>query len=635
MEELYRLDLLPAFKQTVEIGSVSSYDRTGGNDDGFSGKYSYLRREGDALVIADLKGPGVITRIWTPTPTDDLIEFYFDGAVKPALTMKFSDLFSGKHFPFLSPVAGSGAGGFYSYAPIPYRESCKVVVRAERLMFYQINFARYAPAASVVSYPEIPRDDYARHLARAQKLFSLAGQDVSGYAAGATSETRTLSVRKTVTPDTPATLFELTKPGRIVGLRLTPANAFAGKARDIVLRAYWDGDKDPAINAPVTDLFGYSFGEPAMHSLLAGTSGDINYLYLPMPYDRSARIELVSERTGSPIEVTADIVIADRPRQANEGKLYAVWRRENPTTTGEPFTFLNTGGRGHVVGFILQAQGLISGNTEFFEGDDQTTIDGKLAIHGTGSEDLFNGGWYDVPDRWEKRVSFPLSGSLDYRKPLARTGGFRFLLADIYAFSKSINFTIEHGPSGNQYPTDYTGVTFLYSDRHPAPHTSLPPASERRVRDLDAIVFIPGWNVPIDAFSMQNATLEKRDDKINGENIRYLSMRARDRDVFGTHYISFLCEAPAAGEYEVAIEAIKGPEQGSVQLYRNDLPVGEAVTLLAAERTKSGVVRLATVPMQQGPNRVLLKIKSLKGEGGEVRLDLSKILLTRVQEKNK
>jgi hypothetical protein len=35
--ELTRLDLLPRFKRSVRVGSFSSYDRTGGNDDGFSG----------------------------------------------------------------------------------------------------------------------------------------------------------------------------------------------------------------------------------------------------------------------------------------------------------------------------------------------------------------------------------------------------------------------------------------------------------------------------------------------------------------------------------------------------------------------------------------------------------------------
>src|SRR3712207_1917507 len=65
--ELHRLDTLPTFKRSTSVGSISSYDRTGGNDDGFSGKYSFVRKEGAGLVIADLKGPGVVYRIWTPT----------------------------------------------------------------------------------------------------------------------------------------------------------------------------------------------------------------------------------------------------------------------------------------------------------------------------------------------------------------------------------------------------------------------------------------------------------------------------------------------------------------------------------------------------------------------------------------
>ena len=77
MEALGRLDRLPQFRDSTAVGSVSSYDRTGGNDDGFSGKYSFVRKEEGALVLADLKGPGIIHRIWTPTPTDDAMEFLF------------------------------------------------------------------------------------------------------------------------------------------------------------------------------------------------------------------------------------------------------------------------------------------------------------------------------------------------------------------------------------------------------------------------------------------------------------------------------------------------------------------------------------------------------------------------------
>jgi len=63
--ELHRLDLLPRFRDSIYVGSVSSYDRTGGNDDGFSGKYSFVRKDDRGLVLANLKGPGVVTRIAT------------------------------------------------------------------------------------------------------------------------------------------------------------------------------------------------------------------------------------------------------------------------------------------------------------------------------------------------------------------------------------------------------------------------------------------------------------------------------------------------------------------------------------------------------------------------------------------
>ncbi|HYY42421.1 MAG TPA: glycoside hydrolase family 172 protein, partial [Pyrinomonadaceae bacterium] len=394
--ELSRLDLLPAFKQSVKVASLSSYDRTGGNDDGFGGKYSVIRREAGGLVIADLKGPGVIYRIWTPTPTDDLMEFYFDGETTPRIRVKFIDLFSGRQPPFLAPVSGFGAGGFYSYLPLPYKESCKVLIKADNIQFYQINYATYPAGTQITSYTATPTKDFTDQLERARKLFAAAGTDITAYTVPDGARLQTEKTSHTLAPGQTVTIFQTNKPGRIAGLRLGPAQAFAGKGRDLVIKFYWDGERTPAIACPVSDFFGYAWGQPAARSLLVGTADDVNYIYLPMPFDKSARIELVSEQqAGPPIDVQTEVKFTAAGRATDEGKLYAVWRREDPTTEGRPFTFVETQGRGHVVGFLLQAQGLNTGAIpEFFEGDDETTIDGELAIHGTGSEDFFNGGWY-------------------------------------------------------------------------------------------------------------------------------------------------------------------------------------------------------------------------------------------------
>ncbi|MCP9495617.1 MAG: DUF2961 domain-containing protein [Pyrinomonadaceae bacterium MAG19_C2-C3] len=632
IEQLHRLDLLPTFKPSVKIGSVSSYDRTGGNDDGFNGTYSFVRKEADGLVIADLKGAGVITRIWTPTPTDDIVEFYFDGESTPRIKIKFRDIFTGNVFPFLAPVVGIGAGGFYSYLPLAYKKSCKVLVKTQKIEFYQINFATYADDAGIETYTAIPSNDFKANLEKAQRFLASTGADISSYSVSDNQKLNTRNFKGTLAPGKTITVFETDKPGRIAGLKLAPASAFAGKERDTIIKIYWDGDANPAIVAPVGDLFGYAWGEPAVKSLLLGTIDDTNYIYLPMPFDKSARIELVSERRDrAPLDISAEIKYADVGRRNDEGKLYALWRRENLTTEGQPYTFLETRGRGHAVGFILQAQGTQPGSIpEFFEGDDETTLDGELVIRGTGSEDFFNGGWYDVPGRWDDRVSLPLSGSLDFKRHLARTGGYRFMLTDVYPFERSILQTIEHGPVGNKFPTDYASVSFFYSENRPTANLNLPKLADRKVSDPTSVVFTPGWTTPIHAFSWSNAVLMKKDDKIGDENLRHLSMKADGREVFGTHYISFICEMPQAGKYRVSIQAIKGADGAIVQLFKNEIGIGTPVDLYASTRQKSAEMPLGELDMNEGDNRVMFKLIGKNDASTGLGFDIYRIIFERI-----
>src|SRR5258708_27934088 len=84
LKRLYDMGQLPQYINGTHEWQKSSYDTTGGNDDGFSGRYSFVRKNPDGtLVIFEIKGKGVINRIWTPTPTDDILDFYFDGKEKP------------------------------------------------------------------------------------------------------------------------------------------------------------------------------------------------------------------------------------------------------------------------------------------------------------------------------------------------------------------------------------------------------------------------------------------------------------------------------------------------------------------------------------------------------------------------
>jgi len=631
IQELYRLDRLAVLKESIEVASVSSYDRTGGNNDGFGGQYSYVRKEKDGLVLADLQGPGVIYRIWTPTPTDDMLEFYFDSENEPGIRVKFRDLFFGKHPVFVRPLVGYGAGGFYSYVPLTYEKSCKVFIKAERLQFYQINYAKYPKGTSIASFPKQPEDEYRTHLEKTSKLFESYGSDVSSYAVPPGGSIERFSTKVRLKPSEAARIFETDRPGRIVGIHISPLEALVDKDRGIILRAYWDGDNEPAILCPAGDFFGYAWGEPATRSLLVGTGNGVNYCYFPMPFDKSARIELFSERSlAKEAEFEAEVLFVPVARRENEGRFYAIWRRENPTMKDKPFTFIETEGRGHLVGFIQQSQGFESGNTYFFEGDDQTTIDGGLVIHGTGSEDFYNGGWYDVTGRWDSKKLFPLSGCLGYKKHLGRTGGYRFLLGDAYSYRKNILQTIEHAPAGNDLLNDYCAVTFLYSRDRPTCEFTLPATAERKVIDLKRIVFATWWNIPISAFSYRNATLSKKSEKLEGKDMRFLSLQAEGNDTFGHHFICFVCELPAAGKYRVSLDAIKGPSQGKVQIFMDEAPVGPEVDLYAAERECALDEYVGTIDLAEGPNKLLFKLIGKHSESQGLGLDLTNIICERV-----
>ena len=55
LELLKRVDKLPEYRTGSYVEQFSSYDRTWGNDDGFAGTYSFLRKEG---ITGDCRNGG-------------------------------------------------------------------------------------------------------------------------------------------------------------------------------------------------------------------------------------------------------------------------------------------------------------------------------------------------------------------------------------------------------------------------------------------------------------------------------------------------------------------------------------------------------------------------------------------------
>lgn len=632
LDALRRIDRMPEFRSGTKVEQISSYDRTGGNDDGFSGRHSYLSKSDDGLVLADLEGPGVIERIWTPTPTDKLIEFYFDGETSPRISLPFIDLFSGKRFPFNTPVCGHEVGGYYCYVPIPYEKSCKIVYRGAMLQFHQIQYRTLAEGEKTETFPKEWSEPQKKALAAACELWSRHGEDVASAAAppGARVETRREKVA--IGPGTAAPIFASAEGGRIAGLRLSPASAFAGDARDILLRVTWDNEKVPAINCPVGDFFGFAFGRPAARGLLVGTDGDTCYCYLPMPFLDGAKLELVygqpadGNAPAPALAINAEVDLAlGVPLRENEGRLYASWRRATPAA-GEPHLILDAAGRGHFVGSILQAQGLKRGMTLFFEGDDVTTIDGEMRLHGTGSEDFYNGGWYAMPDRWDEGHSLPLHGCLDYSIPLARTGGYRFNLADKVSFEKTFNLTIEHGGENNSVPGDYTSTAFYYADHAPAAN-DIPPPEKRVVYHPNELEY---WLqlLPIRALS-SGSRVEYGNWKYEGAEGRknYETFRLAPSGASG--FVTVELDVPATGEYEILLSYLKGPAMGRFRVYRRQEPVSEETDAYNANEGIELERPMGTAKLRAGKNSLTFRIEGKSTAASSAEFAFHRILLAR------
>jgi len=581
LKTLYDISLLPHYVDSSLVAQTSSYDTTGGNDDGFSGRYSFLKRNSDSsLVVFKVKGNGVINRIWTPTPNEDTLDFYIGTTTIPTFSIRFMDLFSGKQFPFVAPLCGNQVGGFFSYIPIPFENGCTIISRGKKIQFYQIQYRLYEDHLPVKSFSMSLNDEEKTALDKVARLFNLQEKTPVSYVSDSTIPLREKKEVIILKQDETKTIFKNNNGGRIVGIELGPAELFKGLSKDIDIRITWDDENTPAVFCPVADFFGFAFGTPSMQSLLIGTQNNTCYSYFPMPYDRSAKIELIN-RSGSANgkenkSIMARIIYSDQKRDAGrEGKFYTHWNSNQPAK-GRSHVFADVSGRGHYVGTILQAQGLKAGMTYFFEGDDSTAIDGSVRMHGTGSEDYFNGGWYALMDRWEGKMSLPLHGALDYSIPFCRTGGYRLFISDKMSFEKSLYHSIEHGPAKNLFPVDYTSVAFYYGDKSPT-DAVVPSALHTKVYLPDTLYLYP----QLMDFNLEGDIETQTTWKYGTGGLSF------DFTVNDTSSIRLSLKDIPEGTYSLGVDLIEGKSGCDFSIWQRQTQVSDWISASRAEEKRS------------------------------------------------
>ena len=465
LERMERFDLLPCLLEGTQVRQVSSHDRTGGNDDGFNGTYSYLYiDENGEYVLFDEIGAGCLYRFWMTygsSPADYSqyrLRFYFDNETTPRLDMSIADFFDGVGAPLEFPMVGpfnKSSHGCYSYLPFPYRARLKITLSGLPL-FYNMTYHRYDSPDGIVSWTG--SEDCTAVMAQWNAVGSdpkpaVSNMVVSGNLAVASGAT--------------GTLFNAVSPGVVQAIRMDPTPNSTNILSQVWLQMNWDGG-DPEVDVPLGDFFGSGKDEINVTSLPIGmkTSGDW-YCYFPMPFWKSAEIRLVNHASTDLSSLPFEIQYSSNTySKADTGYFNAYFHESTFTNDHTDFNFIDEQGRGHVVGVSLFMESSGAGGYQdmnYLEGDERCYIDDALSpcIHGTGNEDYFNCGWYfnqGSPSRpyhgnpWKDQFN---GGGTNY------TQAYRMHLSDIIPFNRSVRFGIEHGHD-NASPGTFSSATYFY-----------------------------------------------------------------------------------------------------------------------------------------------------------------------------
>jgi hypothetical protein len=619
LKQFVDFSTMPVYMQGASSAQVSSYDTTGGNDDGFNGKYSFLRRNTDSsLVIFEQAGPGVITRIWTPTPTEDTLDFYIDNNTRPTFSIRFIDLFSGRNGSFQAPLCGHDLGGYYCYLPILFQKSCRIVTRGKIIRFHQIQYRLYEKSTILKSFQGELSDPEKELISRIKKIWNKDSHTVQDFIPD-DNELLSIDTILSLTAGKSIGLFNLEGGGRLLGIEFRENQADKKIFRQVDLKIAWDNEKNPAVYCPISDFFGYAFSKPSMQSLLLGYNNNVHYCYYPMPFDHSASIELISRDTSSEhqqIAIRSRIYYSRKKRiAASEGKFYTSWNNSIHHFENKPHVFLHTKGRGHYVGSILQARGLNAGVTYFFEGDDSTVVDGKMNIHGTGSEDYFNGGWYALPDRWDSKLSLPLHGSLDYSLTYCRTGGYRLYLTDKIPFAKEIFQSMEYGPANNNIPAEYTSLALYYCDQGPA-SVNNPLNENTRINIPDTLMIYPQL-LPFISFGKLSFN-----GRYVGDNF---IITAESEDPL----MKMMPEEIPFGRYEIFADITKDSSGCLFSFWQRQSQISEWISAYSNMHENVSQLYLGTITMNENCHTMSLQFKT---SPGKTKLRLNRFILVRIKE---
>jgi len=140
---------------------TSSYGRRARTLPGTLGRFQKKcvdLKAGETFTMADIKGPGVITRLWVTLPLlpnpgalrNIIIRMFWDGEDEPSVMAPLGDLFGstgGRPRDYASAYTAITSGAYLCFFPMPFRRRAEVTVQNQsrlpvRLFFYQVTYLK-------------------------------------------------------------------------------------------------------------------------------------------------------------------------------------------------------------------------------------------------------------------------------------------------------------------------------------------------------------------------------------------------------------------------------------------------------------------------------------------------------------
>jgi hypothetical protein len=160
-DELSQLPFLKSYTQE----RISSYDRTGANDDG---NWKNPIKAGEMRTIGEAQGPGIITHMWFTIATPEhyhlkkiVLRIYWDGEQLPAVESPIGDFFGlglGEYFMYESgPLSIGSQKALNCYFPMPFRRSARITITNEgeqpiRAFYYNIDWQKHRSLPEEIAY---------------------------------------------------------------------------------------------------------------------------------------------------------------------------------------------------------------------------------------------------------------------------------------------------------------------------------------------------------------------------------------------------------------------------------------------------------------------------------------------------